>query len=178
MIDDRHDYIRNEDGSLGWRCANCGHEATWRAEFPDECEPAWLRAERNADLTALEPPEDTFALEMEDSDRRDELCRWLGIARELGDGVFDGGDIEAWIAAVGGGGPLPFADDGSGSDALALSARVAARLCARDGARPELAALYERLAEAARSFGASSRRLRHAYDWDDRNRRHGRRDAA
>lgn len=63
-----------------------------------------------------------------------------------------------------------FAEDGSGSDALALSARVAARLCARDGARPELAALYERLAEAARSFGASSRRLRHAYDWDDRNR--------
>ena len=81
----------------------------------------------------LEPPDDTFTLEIEDSDRRDELCRWLGIARDL-------------------------------------SARVAARLCAR-GAHPELAELYEGLAEAARSFGASSRRLRHAYDWDDRNRR-------
>ena len=172
-----HDYAAKGDGSLGWRCTRCGHAATWRAEFPAECDPAWLRAERDADLTMLEPPDDTFTLEIEDSDRRAELCRWLGIARDLGDGVFDDGDIATWIEAIEGGGPLQFSEDGSGSDALSLSARVAARLCARD-AHPELAELYEGLAGAARRFGASSRRLRHAYDWDDRNRRSGCRDAA
>ena len=167
MIDDRHDYIRNEDGSLGWRCANCGHEATWRAEFPAECEPAWLRAERNADLTALEPPDDTFTLEMEDSDRCDELVTLLRIPLGLDISPFGEGELEDWIKAVKGGEPLPFSEDGTGSDAVALSARVAARVYREAGKHAE-AELHERIAEAARCFGAARRRLRHAYDYDDR----------